>query len=142
MAWESLRLNGVLMRSLILTILVFTSGFALAQAPSKKDDVPRIFVTAHYVYVEATDRDSFNPHVLPENHKAIADVQRALQNWKRYILTGKRREAELVFVVRKSDLASVQGRIGVRGGTENPEKKGNSQPIEHTGVSGIETGRR
>jgi hypothetical protein len=66
---------------------------------------------ARYAHVEATDGDSFNPRVLPDDRRAIADVQHALLDWKRYILTAKRREAELVFVVRKGDLASVQGGI-------------------------------
>jgi hypothetical protein len=44
------------------------------------------------------------------------------------------RQQQLVFVVRKGDLASVQARIGVQGGTEIPENRGNSQSNEHTGV--------
>ena len=53
----------------------------------------------------------------------------------RYILTAKRREAELVFVVRKGNLASVQGRVGVDGGSNPKRDKGPSQPNERTGVN-------
>jgi hypothetical protein len=123
-------------RSSILAVVIFVSGLVLAQGQTKKnDEVPKIFLTARYVYVEATDGDSFNPHVLPENRKAIADLQYALQDWKRYILTAKRREADLVFVVRRGSLASVQGRIGGEGGTNPPGDKGASQPNERKGVN-------
>jgi hypothetical protein len=107
------------MRSSILGVVIVTIiGLSSAQGQSKKnDEVPRIFLMAHYVYVEAIDGDILNPRVLPENRKAIADLQTALQNWKRYIITAKRREAEIVFVVRKGSLASVQGGVGVQGGT-------------------------
>jgi hypothetical protein len=122
-------------RPSILAVVIFVSGLLLAQGqPKKNEEVPKIFLTAHYVYVEAKDGDSFNPRVLPENRKAIADFQYALQDWKRYIVTAKRREAELVFVVRKGSLASVQGRVGVQGGTNPPGDKGPSQPNERPGV--------
>ena len=84
----------------------------------KNEEVPKIFLTAHYVYVEATDGDGLNLRVVPENRKAIADLLYALQDWKRYIVTAKRREAELPFVVRRGSLVSVQGRVGVEGATK------------------------
>ena len=58
-----------------------------------------------------------NPRVVPEDRKAVADLQYALQDWKRYI-PAKRREAELLFKIRKGSLASVQGRVGDEGGTK------------------------
>ena len=129
--------------SVILAIVVSASALALAQAPSKKNDVPKLFVAARYAYVEATDGDSFNPRVLPDNRRAIADVQHALPDWKRYILTAKRREAELVFVVRKGNLARVQGGIRAHGGTETPENNGNPRTTgntEATTVVGVQGG--
>jgi len=99
--------------------------------------VPKLFVAARYAYVEATDGDSFNPRVLPDNRRAIADVQHALPDWKRYILTAKRREVDLVFVVRKGDLASVQGGIRAHGGTETPENNGNPPTSGNTGVTTV-----
>jgi hypothetical protein len=125
-----------LVRSSILVAIMFGSSLASAHGlPKKNDEVPKIFLTAHYVYVEATDGDSLNPRARPENRKAIADLQYALQDWKRYIVTGNRREAELVFVVRKGSLASVQGRVEVQGGTNSPGDKGPSQPNARTGVN-------
>jgi hypothetical protein len=108
------------MRSSILGVVVVTIiGVALAQGQPKKnnDEVPKILLTSRYVYVEAIDGDVLNPRVLPENRKAITDLQYALQDWKRYIITAKRREAEIVFVVCKGSLASVKGGVGAQGGT-------------------------
>jgi hypothetical protein len=93
------------MRSSILGVVVVTIiGVLLAQGQPKKnnDEVPKILLTSRYVYVEAIDGDVLNPRVLPENRKAITDLQYALQDWKRYIITAKRREAEIVFVVCKA----------------------------------------
>jgi hypothetical protein len=108
------------MRSSILGVVVVTIiGVLLAQGQPKKnnDEVPKILLTSRYVYVEAIDGDVLNPRVLPENRKAITDLQYALQDWKRYIITAKRREAEIVFVVSKGSLASVKGGVGTQGGT-------------------------
>jgi hypothetical protein len=123
------------MRPLILA-MVFASGLAWAQGqPPKKDEIPKILLSARYVYVESANGDSFNPRVLLENRKAIADFQYALQDWKRYILAAKRGDADLVFVVRRGSLASVQGRVEVQGGTTTTGDRGASQPNERTGVS-------
>lgn len=119
------------MRSSILGVVVVTIiGMALAQGQPKKnnDEVPKILLTSRYVYVEAIDGDMSNPRVLPENRKAITDLQYVLQHWKRYIITAKRREAEIVFVVCKGSLASVKGGVGAHGGTN--ERTGASASLD------------
>jgi hypothetical protein len=112
-------LGGAAMRlSLSGVVVVTIIGVAFAQGQSKKkDEVPKVLLTSRYVYVEAVDGDVLNPRVLPENRKAITDLQYALQDWRRYIITAKRREAEIVFVVCKGSLASVKGGVGGQGGT-------------------------
>ena len=107
------------MRPSLLPVLVVTIiGAVLAQGQSKKkDEVPKVLLTSRYVYVEAVDGDVSNPRVLAENRRAITDLQNALQDWKRYVITAKRREAEIIFVVCKGSLASVKGGVGAQGGT-------------------------
>jgi hypothetical protein len=85
-------LGGAAMRSSLPGVVVVTIiGVALAQGQSKKkDEVPKVLLTSRYVYVEAVDGDVLNPRVLPENRKAITDLQYALQDWRRYIITAKR----------------------------------------------------
>jgi len=107
------------MRSYLLCLVGLTTvGVALVQGQSqKKDEVPKVLLTSRYVYVEAIDGDLLSPHLLPENRKAITDLQSALQDWKRYSITAQRREAEIVFVVGKGSLASLKGGVGTQGGT-------------------------
>jgi len=83
---------------------------SVAVAKTKKSDVSAVFRNATYVYVESMDGDLYRPGLYPADRQAIADVQDALRDWKRYTLTMRRDQAELVFVVRKGRAAS--GRIG------------------------------
>ncbi|HVM75264.1 MAG TPA: hypothetical protein VMT75_06435 [Candidatus Saccharimonadales bacterium] len=106
------------MRSSLLIAVVAILSVALAQGQSKKKgEIPKVLLTSRYVYVEAVDGDVLNPHIQTENRKAIVNVQDALQNWKRYVITAKRREAEIVFVVCKGSQASVKAGGGAQGGT-------------------------
>jgi hypothetical protein len=109
-----------------LLLLIFSSG--LAHSKGKKDaDVPAVFGAARYVYVEAVDGDEFNPRLLPEDRQAIADVRHALQDWNRYVLTIRRREADLVFVVRKGRLVTAEAGAGVHIGSRQGVNQGPAQ---------------
>lgn len=105
------------MRILLLGITLLSVGFAWAQAAKSKDTLPPILLSSHFVYVEALDGDQFDPHVIPDDRQAIVNVQQAIQNWKRYIITIKRNDAELIVVVRKGRIASVQPGVGIGGGS-------------------------
>lgn len=77
------------------------------------------------------DGDAFNPRLLPEDRQAISDVEDALRDWNRYVLTATRREAELVFIIRKG--RAVSARIGgsISRGTgpiNQPQGRSNSDP--------------
>jgi hypothetical protein len=84
--------------------------------PKSKDDFPKALLNARYVYVEAEEGDIYNVNLIPEDRRAIVDVSDALRDWKRYDLTVRRSEAEILFVVRKERIASakVGGTIGRR----------------------------
>ena len=86
---------------------------ASAQTPSnKKEQLPTaILLNCRYVYVEAWDGDFFNPHLLPEDRNAILNVQNAFHDWNRYLITVKRRGAEILVVVRKGRIVSVNGGV-------------------------------
>jgi hypothetical protein len=85
----------------------------IADAKPKKPDVPAVFQTAKYVYVQAEDGDVLKPSLYPEDRQAIYDVENKIRDWKRYTLTINRNEADLVFIVRKGRLAAAQGNVGV-----------------------------
>lgn len=98
-------------------LLAFAAPVALAK-DKKKNNVPAVFNTAHFVYVQAEDSDIMNPSLFPEDRDAISNVQEGVRDWKRYVVTLNRGDADLVFIVRKGRLAAAQtrGDIGVGNG--------------------------
>lgn len=97
--------------------LMLTAPLALAK-DKKKKDLPAVFESARFVYVQAEDGDVMDPRLFPEDRDAISDVQDMLRDWNRYSVTLNRRDADLVFIVRKGRLAGAQGHggVGIGGG--------------------------
>jgi hypothetical protein len=95
-------------------LLALAAPVALAK-DKNKNKVPAVFNTARFVYVQAEDGDIMNPGLFPEDRDAISNVQDGVRDWKRYALTINRRDADLVFIVRKGRLAAAQihGDVGV-----------------------------
>jgi hypothetical protein len=109
-----------LCKAFLLTGVAVALATALAMGqskPKKSATLPDFFLNATYVYVEAYDGNEYDPRLLPEDRKAIADVADAVQKWGRYHLTLRREEADILIQVRKGRLASAQGRVGVSVGT-------------------------
>ena len=98
-------------------LLVLLPTLALAQHKTKKPIVSAVFKNAQYVYVEAIDGQEFDPQLNPDDRRAIADVENALQRWNRYVLTTRREDAQIVIVVRKG--RAVEGRAGVAIGSSS-----------------------
>jgi hypothetical protein len=91
---------------LIALCLVLIPALATVQGKTKKPyKLPAVFNQARYVYVEAIDGGEFDPRLISDDQQAIADVEKALRDWDRYVLTTRRDQADLVFVVRKGRLA-------------------------------------
>ena len=122
------------MRSALLSIAVLITSVASAQTPpNKQEQVPKSILNSRYVYVEAWDGDFFNPQLPPEDRKAIADVRDAFRTWNRYLITVKRREAEILVVVRKGRAVTVNGSTGGNIGSGDREsgthdELGSNQP--------------
>lgn len=119
-----------LLKSITL-LLVLAPALATVQAKTKKPyQLPAVFNQARYVYVEAVDGQEFDPRLIPEDRQAIADVYKALYDWKRYVVVTRRDEADLIFVVRKGRLA--QADVGVLVGS-GPQIGAGSGPQVGTG---------
>jgi hypothetical protein len=119
----------------LLTLLLLpTLVFAQSQG-KKKHSVPAVFNTARYVYVESMDGDIFTPGLLPADRHAIIDVQNALRDWGRYVLTPDRGDAELIFVVRTGREA--EGNIGGTVSGPNSGPLGNPGQQQHPGGRGV-----
>jgi hypothetical protein len=122
---------------IVTFLLVLVPSLVTLQAKPKKQDKPSAeFNHARYVYVEAIDGQEFDPRLNPDDRQAIANVESALQDWSRYILTVKRDEAELIFVVRKGRIA--EARVGVV--TGDGSGRVNGQISSHSGASGAGPG--
>lgn len=102
------------MKSLaVVTVLTLGSLSLPAQKQSQKNSAPSAaFNNARYVYVQAEDGDITRPNLLPEDRQAIADVLDGLHDWNRYVVVISPGDADLIFVVRKGRLASVEVNAG------------------------------
>lgn len=100
----------------IVALLVLMPTLALAQK-KPKPDMLALFDRARYVYVEAMDGNEYKPDLYPDDRQAIKDVIGALRDWGRYVVTAKREEADLVFVVRKGRQVAANAGLG---GSSNP----------------------
>ena len=101
--------------------------------PKNKDDFPKALLNARYAYVEAESGDIQSLKLIPEDRRAIVDVEDALRSWNRYNLTFRRSEAEVLFVVRKERTASAKigGTIGR--GTSPGTTPGTTETETHGG---------
>lgn len=110
-------------------LAIFTASLSFAQPGSRKqDDVPKFFLNARYAYVEAMDGRVFDLRLVDEDRKAILDVENALRTWNRYMVTLKRWQADLVFVVRKGRIVDVHGSVGGGGGNHPANGDDSARP--------------
>ena len=112
-------------RLIAATLLaILATGMASAQKKNKKhDQVPAIFEHAKFVYVEAPE-GAGRFGVVAGELQAISDVQASLQDWNRYTLAHRRRDADFVLVVIKGRIANGRGSTGVSIGPPMPPNSG------------------
>jgi len=66
----------------------------------QKVEIPDVITAATYVMVTTYDGDVFSPNVLPEDRKAVAEVQQEIEKWGRYKLVYTANQPDLILVVR------------------------------------------
>jgi hypothetical protein len=93
----------------------------IAPTLGAKDKIimPQAIAHATYVMVTTYDGDVFSPGLRPEDRQAVADVQKALENWGHYKLVYSAHEAELILVVRTGRAVEMRGGLQ-RGTTVGP----------------------
>jgi len=119
--------------SLAVPMLCLLLAPGLLMARSKKPSVPEVFARARTAYVEAVEGQQFDRDLAPEEREAIADVQDALQAWKRYRLVTQREDADVVFVVRKGRVMEPDGTGDLGNPNQSPAPGG---PMGEPGVAG------
>ena len=84
-----------------IVILLLLMGTALAGPATDKNapPFPGTLVNARYVYVTSYDGDQFNPGVLPQDRRAIAAVEDAVEKWGKWVVVYKPQEADVVLMV-------------------------------------------
>jgi hypothetical protein len=114
-----------------------------AFAQKKEAELPKIFTSSQFVFVEtiygAVNDTTLDPRISPEDRAAVYRVEDALRTWGRYRLTLRRSEADLVFVVRKGQL--VAANVGVKVSRGSKPSAGPSQTSTGVGPEfGAEVG--
>ncbi|MBZ5598876.1 MAG: hypothetical protein LAN83_11175 [Acidobacteriia bacterium] len=87
----------------VICLLLLVSVVALAAPQVQTTNVqpfPGTLINARYVYVTSYDGDQFDPRLLPEDRQAISSVQSALQQWGRYIVVYRAKDADMILVVQ------------------------------------------
>lgn len=121
-------------------IAALIGAVTLLPAQHKEHKLPAAFGHAKYVYVEAVDGNAYSPKLLPEDRQAIADLNDAIYAWNRYILTARRSEADLVFIVRTGRVASARLGVGVGNAPYGMPRPGAQSPIGMQTSAGSEVG--
>jgi len=138
------------MKRIVLALLIASLAFTLVgQAKDKKPkkQISALFENARCVYVEAFSGDSFSPRIFPEDREAIYNVTQAIMDWGRYTITVDRKNADLVFAVRKGRVAEAKIPVIVGNGGRvpgsQPSNPGdpfpNSPSGQETRGAGVET---
>jgi hypothetical protein len=108
---------------IFVLLLLASAGlgvFAQSSTQDPKPNLPKIFDTALYVYVEAGSGDSTSRDLTTEDRQAIYNVEKQLKAWGRYTLTLGREHADLILRVHKSRVGSNNIPVVVSGGPRQP----------------------
>jgi hypothetical protein len=103
----------------LLLVSVTLSVRAQSSTQDPKPNLPKIFDTARYVYVEAESGDRTSRDLTTEDRQAIYNVEKQLKAWDRYALTLSREHADLILRVHKSRVGS-NIPVVVGGGPKQP----------------------
>lgn len=107
------------MRKLVyfFTLLAFTSTLFAKDKPT----LPQIIMNARYVLVTTySGDDPANPQMMPDDRRAIADVQDAIRKWGRYALAYERKNADLIILVRKGRYAEALAGVRIHADSQRP----------------------
>lgn len=103
-----------------LCVLLFLAVGAYA-APNAQSAVPAIPATlnnAQFVYVTSYDGDPYTANTWPQDQKAIANVQNAIQKWGRFVVVDSPQQADIILMVQSrasEDVLALYDAHGSRG---------------------------
>lgn len=99
--------------TLLLLISPLTRG--------KDKSFPALIANARYVLVTTYAGDDLtSPRMMPDDRKAVSDVETAVKRWGHYIVVYNRRDAEIILRVRKGRIAEALVGPRIQVGTDKP----------------------
>ncbi|HXY16226.1 MAG TPA: hypothetical protein VEI26_17180 [Terriglobales bacterium] len=102
---------------LYLVLLLFVLPLVAKDAST----LPKLVLHARYVLVTTYFGDEpANARIPPDDRQAVADVEDAIQKWGRYTLVYERKNADLIFLVRKGRIVGAQEGVGIHLGSGFP----------------------
>ena len=108
------------MRKYNLRFLVLLSLVPLIIAKDKSQ-LPKLVVHAKYVLVTTYSGDQpSNPRMMPDDRKAMSDVQDVIKDRGRYIVVYRPEDADLIILVRKGRIAEALGGVRIHSGSDAP----------------------
>jgi hypothetical protein len=110
------------MKSGVVLVLDFAMIAGMTSwAQSKAEKVmPELVANATWVQVRTMVGDQYAATATPEDRRAIAEVQKRIQNWGHYKLAYKEKDADIILVVRRGTSASIKPGVIIGGGTDRP----------------------
>jgi len=112
----------------ILLVLLLAAGAAVAQG---FDPLPKLVLHARYVLVTTNSGyDLTDPHMMPDDRRAVLDVQNAIKKWGRYALAYNERDADLILLVRKGRIVATQPGFRVDAGSGTKPTIGADAPTD------------
>lgn len=126
---------------LLVLLLATTAAVAAPRAKNSKAGTippfPGTLVNAKYVYVTSYDGDQFDPNLFPEDVKAIAAVQNALESWGKFTVVYKPGQADIVLMVMSRPSEDVLAVYDAHGWPQSDEYRW--RMTGRNGLSGGET---
>lgn len=109
---------------MVLGAVVGAGMSSLAQSKKTEKQIPALITNATWVLVRTMAGDQYTPSVTQEDRRAIAEVQQRIQEWGRYKLAYKERDADIIVVVRRGVAATLTPEVIIGAGSGQPTRPG------------------
>lgn len=81
-------------------LLLLAVGAFAAPNPQEVPPITATLNNARFVYVTSYDGNAFSANPFPQDQKAIANVQQAIQKWGRFVVVDNPQQADLILMVQ------------------------------------------
>lgn len=135
------------MRESVLALVVILLSVLPCLSGKKKSNFPKQIANGRYILVTtyhggdpsvsvstdgraSGDAGVLSPRAYPEDRRALADFEAAVEKWGKYKLVGRPEDAELIFVVRKGRVVAGKPYPTIKIGSNRPPVIGSGAQAE------------